>query len=170
VYTEIFERCIVIILKHEGGYVNNPNDFGGETKYGIAKRFFPHEDIKNLTIERAKYLYFHSYWLPMKLDGIIKPENVLEIFDMGVNAGKGNAIRIAQRVVKVDADGFCGPMTKAAINTYKRIGLVNGKEVEFDFLHDYKMARVQYYLKISNRRDNKVFLKGWLNRVSNCHF
>lgn len=156
-YTKNFERCIPIILKHEGGYVNNIHDFGGETKYGIAKRFFPDEDIKNLTIDRAKYLYFHSYWLPLKLDGIVKPENILEIFDMAVNSGKGNAIKIAQRVAGVKADGQCGPVTKAAINAME------------DFLQKYKQARVEYYIKVSKRRNNKIFLKGWLNRVKNCH-
>ena len=46
----LFDKCMLIIFKHEGGYVNDPDDWGGETKYGIAKRFFPNEDIKNLTM------------------------------------------------------------------------------------------------------------------------
>ena len=49
-----FEEIIEIVLEHEGGYVNDPDDAGGETKYGIAKRWYPDVDIKNLTKEQAK--------------------------------------------------------------------------------------------------------------------
>ena len=51
-YTE-FDEIIEVVLKHEGGYVNDPDDPGGETKYGISKKAYPDEDIKELTIERA---------------------------------------------------------------------------------------------------------------------
>ena len=46
-----FNNIIEVVLQHEGGYVNDPNDLGGETKYGITKRFYPDVDIKNLTKE-----------------------------------------------------------------------------------------------------------------------
>ena len=49
-----FDDIIDIVIKHEGGYVNDPTDLGGETKYGITKRFYPDVDIKNLTEEEAK--------------------------------------------------------------------------------------------------------------------
>ena len=49
-----FNEIIEKVLEHEGGYVNDPKDLGGETKYGITKRFYPDIDIKNLTIEQAK--------------------------------------------------------------------------------------------------------------------
>ena len=49
-----FNNIIEVVLKHEGGYVNDPKDLGGETKYGITKRFYPDVDIKNLTKEKAK--------------------------------------------------------------------------------------------------------------------
>lgn len=157
-YPELFERCMVVIFKHEGGYVNNPNDYGGETKFGIAKRFFPDIDIKHLTKEEAKRIYFDYYWSRMRLDGIHSPEAVLELFDMGVNAGKSNAIRIAQRVCGAIPDGVIGPDTTHRINIMPT------------FVRYYKQARVEYYLKVSTRRNNKVFLKGWLNRVSSTHF
>jgi len=147
-----------VIFKHEGGYVNNPNDWGGETNYGIAKRFFPDVDIKNLTQEGAKEIYYQWYWQPMKLTGIYSPDSILEIFDMGVNAGKVNAIRMAQRVVNATPDGKMGPMTTKSINNLP------------DFVKRYKQARVEYYMRIALKRNNKVFLKGWLNRVSSCRF
>ena len=52
-----FDSAFTIILGSEGGYVNDPRDSGGETKYGIAKKFYPNLDIKNLTVEQAKAIY-----------------------------------------------------------------------------------------------------------------
>ena len=49
-----FDDIIEIVLHHEGGYVNDPKDPGGETNFGIAKRSHPDVDIKNLTIDGAK--------------------------------------------------------------------------------------------------------------------
>ena len=52
-----FEEIIESVLKHEGGYVNDPHDRGGETNFGITKKFYPNVDIKNLTKEQAKKIY-----------------------------------------------------------------------------------------------------------------
>lgn len=49
-----FDKAFEIVIGHEGGYVNNPKDPGGETKYGISKRTYPNEDIRGMTLERAK--------------------------------------------------------------------------------------------------------------------
>lgn len=57
-----FDRAFLIILKHEGNYVNHPSDPGGETNYGISKRAYPDLDIKNMTIEQAKEIYKKDYW------------------------------------------------------------------------------------------------------------
>lgn len=158
--SEIFNKCIEIILKNEGGYVNHPSDPGGETKYGIAKRFFPEEDIKNLTIDRAKELYYDKYWLKMKLDGINSHEAVLQLFDFGVNAGTRRAIKKAQQILLVKVDGYIGKNTINAINNYKG-----------DFVEDYKHTRRVYYEDLADRKPSlKVFLKGWLNRVDHTHF
>ena len=56
-----FDEIIDITLHHEGGYVHAPKDLGGETNYGIAKRFYPEVDIKNLTKEEAKDIYRRDY-------------------------------------------------------------------------------------------------------------
>jgi|SRR3990167_2887359 len=164
-YPEAFNKCIEIVLKSEGGFQRNPNDSGNwsngklvGTKYGIAARFFPGLDIKNLTIEGAKTIYYEKYWKPMNLIGITSGDVVLQIFDFGVNAGRGTSIRIAQRLVKVKADGKLGPISKYAINNFP------------DFLDAFKTARILYYRKIAEKPRNAGFLQGWLNRVSNTHF
>jgi lysozyme family protein len=58
----IFNKAFEDVLGLEGGYVNNPHDPGGETKWGISKKRYPKEDIKNLSVERAKALYKRDYW------------------------------------------------------------------------------------------------------------
>ena len=63
-----FDILVKKVLKHEGGYVNDPSDPGGETKYGISKRAFPDLDIKNLTEEQAILIYYDEYWLDAKVD------------------------------------------------------------------------------------------------------
>jgi lysozyme family protein len=58
----LFHKIIPFIMEHEGGYVNHPNDPGGETKYGISKRSYPHLDIKDLTQQDAVRIYYDDYW------------------------------------------------------------------------------------------------------------
>lgn len=152
-----FKKCIPIILKHEGGYVNNPNDPGGETNFGISKRSFPEINIKLLTPVKAADIYYHYYWLPMKLDKIINENIQLELFDFGVNAGKFRAIKKAQQICMIKEDGIIGKQTIEAINNYKD-----------DFVKDYKHLRKVYYEYIANKNPKlKGFLKGWLKRVDN---
>ena len=57
-----FDEIIEVVLHHEGGYVNDPKDPGGETNYGISKRAYPDVDIKNLTEDGAKDIYRRDYW------------------------------------------------------------------------------------------------------------
>lgn len=157
--TDLFNKCVEVILKNEGGYVNHPNDPGGETNFGIAKRYFPNEDIKNMTEERAKEIYYSKYWFPMRLEGINSYEAVLQLFDFGVNAGKTRAIKTAQSLVEVIPDGICGRRTRDAINNYRG-----------DFVKDYKAHRRGYYERLAERKPRmRVFLKGWLNRVEHTH-
>jgi len=56
------------VLKREGGYVDDPTDRGGETKYGISKRSYPQLDIKNLTLEQALEIYRKDYWKPSRVE------------------------------------------------------------------------------------------------------
>jgi lysozyme family protein len=137
--------------------VNDFDDKGGETNYGISKRAFPNEDIKNMTVARAKVLYYNYYWLPMNLDGL-SDEAALEIFDFGVNAGRWRAVRTAQNLVGVRADGVVGPITKKAINEFD------------DFVAKYKQCRKVFYEHIAAKRNNQKFLRGWLRRVDNTRF
>lgn len=90
------------LLKWEGGYDNDPDDPGGETKYGIDKRSHPKEDIRNLTKERATQIYWEEYWLRPNSCDNYKPGMGEVIFNCRVNAGLG-------RVNKILATGASTP-------------------------------------------------------------
>ncbi len=81
-----FDRAIKFVLYHEGGYVNNPNDPGGETNFGISKRAYPRLDIKHLTEDQARDIYKKDYWMPCGADAL-SDELALIHFDTAVNMG-----------------------------------------------------------------------------------
>jgi lysozyme family protein len=59
-----FNTAVALVLKHEGGLVDNPQDPGGLTNFGISKRAYPSLDIANLTVDDAKAIYQRDYWKP----------------------------------------------------------------------------------------------------------
>ena len=159
-YTDLFSRCIEVILLNEGGYVNDPDDPGGETNFGITKRDYPDLDIKRLTRNEAIQIYFQDYWSKMNLLGIIDESVVLEVFDMGVNAGPKTAIKIVQRVVGVLIDGVIGPITEQAINTST-----------LDVAAEYRDMRKKFYFALVRRKPwLHKFLEDWVNRANDAHF
>ena len=156
-YPVLFEKCIKVVFKNEGGYCWNKLDPGGETNMGICKKYYPDEDIKNLTKERAKEIYYWDYWEPMHLEGIYNQNLMLQVFDMGVNAGIKRSARILQKIVGAWRDGIIGQKTKFLVNTYKG-----------DLLDDFKQARADYYVSLVDKNPSmRVFLKGWLQRIDN---
>ena len=91
-----FEKSIKEVLKHEGGYVHDPHDRGGETNFGISKRAHPDVDIKNLTEEHAIGIYHEHYWIPSKAEKL--PERLQGYyFDMCVNLGQRNSVKVLQK-------------------------------------------------------------------------
>lgn len=155
-----FDRAFEILVSptHEGGYVNNPNDPGGETKYGISKRSYPEEDIPNLTLERAKELYFRDFWAPSGGDRL-PPELRYEMFDLAVNTSARLrptvAIKLLQRAVGAVPDGIYGPETFAKIAA---------QPVE-KTLRRLTSARIRYYTALPSKWwDN--FGRGIMNRVA----
>ena len=146
-----FEQAVAVILHHEGVYVNDPRDPGGETKYGISKRAYPNENIKNLTVERAKQIYRRDYWDRLRCDQM--PYGVaLTAFDFGVNAGVGVAARMLQGIVGASNDGIIGPASLRAINAKDPAVL----------LRDYTTERLRYY---SGLNGWKHYSKGWTRRI-----
>ena len=157
-----FEKALKRILKHEGGFVNDPLDYsGGMTNLGVTKRvweeFVGHPvseaDMRALTPEKVGSMYKLKYWnssycevLPKGLDYVV--------FDFAVNAGTGRSVKTLQQAIGCVADGVIGPKTMAAING------ANAK----DIIAKFSDARTDFYQGIVARKPDQVrFIKGWLN-------
>src|SRR3972149_3920166 len=108
-------------LEHEGGYVNDPHDPGGETQFGISKRRYPHLDIKNLTLDVACHLYKKDYYDVLRCEQFTSGQVRWKVFDIGVNMGVRTAAKLLQMAVLVTADGIIGPATIAATNAMQPI-------------------------------------------------
>jgi hypothetical protein len=87
---ENFDKAIAFTLAHEGGYSDNKNDPGGETNFGICKRYHTNVDIKNLTKDKAAVIYHTEYWNAMGCDDLPSPLDIV-VFDCAVNPGNGRA-------------------------------------------------------------------------------
>lgn len=147
-----FDKAFERLIGHEGGYVNDPRDPGGETKFGISKRSYPAEDIKGLTLERAKAIYRRDFWGAAGCDAVPGAMK-FDLFDMAVNSGPVTAIKTLQRSAGVTPDGLLGPITLQALNSTPAPRLVarfNGHRL--DFMTDLKTW--------------SVFGKGWAKRVA----
>lgn len=107
-FDEAFDR----LIGHEGGYVNDPSDPGGETNWGISKRSYPTVDIKNLTRDSAKEIYRRDFWEPL---GEAHPAIKYQVFDFAVNSGIQTAIRKLQSAIGVADDGHWGPRSATAL-------------------------------------------------------
>lgn len=147
----IWNTAINHTLELEGGYVNDPKDSGGETKYGISKTAYPNEDIANLTLDRAKEIYHRDYWDRCKCDNIPDALSVA-VFDFAVNSGVKTAIKKLQIALGVKADGIIGNQTLGACN---RLPV---KKV----LDDYMDLRLDFLMSLKSW---KHFGNGWGKRV-----
>lgn len=110
-----FNTAIERILAHEGGYVHDSRDPGGETQWGISKRSYPDTNIRTLTREGAKLIYEADFWRPVVstvTDGALQ----FQLLDAAVNHGMGNAVRFLQRAVGVADDGHWGLRSQAALS------------------------------------------------------
>ena len=136
------------------GYVNDPDDMGGETKFGVATKANPDLNIRNLTWHQAKEVYFNRYWLAGKCDKLPSRVAVLH-FDVCVNNGVGRAAIFLQRSIAVTPDGAIGPATLAKLNAVDPIAVCNR-------ISD---IREQFYRDIVTNKPVQVkFLAGWLRR------
>lgn len=128
-----FNQAIERVLGHEGGYVNNPNDPGGETQWGISKRSYPEVDIKALTRDDAKLIYFNDFWTRVNADQLYDGV-AYQTLDFAINSGCQTAIRYLQRALGVADDGHWGPISAAAaasMSESDQIMKINGERLDF---------------------------------------
>lgn len=109
-----WQRCVAFTLEQEGGLVDDPNDPGGLTNFGISQRAYPGVDIRGLTAATASDIYGRDYWARVAGDSL--PIGVdLMVFDMAVNAGVERSAEILQGCVGAAQDGAIGPATLGAV-------------------------------------------------------
>lgn len=157
---ERFARCLPLILKHEGGYVDHPKDPGGATNRGVTQATYdawrrsqslPGRSVRNITEAEVAAIYRKAYWLAASCD-LLPPGVDYITFDLAVNSGIGRAAKMLQEVVGVPADGKIGPKTLAAVRA---------------------LPRAEVVLRMRNRREKfyrslkifPTFGKGWLRRL-----
>lgn len=149
--TEQFERAFHIVMRLEGGYVNDPHDNGGATKYGISQARYPNLDIEELTEAKAKAIYRRDFWDAYRCGELPWPIAFL-IFDGVLNHHPLRPIRWLQQAVGVTADGLLGPRTVAAAKACRDpIGVAR----------DMTMQRIEYVKQLA---DYPRFGKGWHSR------
>lgn len=145
-----FNKAVAFVLHHEGGYVNDPKDPGGETRYGISKRAYPNVDIRNLTKDDAINIYKRDYWDKLP-DGLPMPVHCA-LFDCAVNTGISRAIRLLQSAIKATPDGQWGRLSQTALN----------KLSTENILLRFATERIMFYCSLSTFAR---FGKGWVSRT-----
>ena len=143
-----FDRAVALVPRHEGGYVKDPRDSGGETHYGISKRAYPHLDIQALTPAEASVLYRRDYWERCHCDDL-PPDVALLVFDAAVNQGTSQAIRFLQEAACVRVDWVIGPVT---LEGARQGGVA----------HRLAVLRALRYTRLPSFN---IYGNGWLNRL-----
>ena len=152
-----YRECVDLVLKSEGGWVNNPKDPGGETNLGVTKAVWeewvghPVTTMKNLTKDDVAPLYEQRYWRPCY--GEVLPRGLdFIVFSMGVNAGPGRSVKLFQQSIGCVPDGVIGPATRSLICASNTATLIA----------KFSEVRREYYRSL---KTFPVFGKGWLSRV-----
>jgi len=154
-----FLRCLQEVLRHEGGYVNHPDDPGGMTNLGVTKRVWEafkgrevdESAMRSLTVDDVTPLYRDRYWTVVKGDSL--PAGIdLCVFDMAVNSGPKRAGITLQKALGVNPDGVIGPRTIQAASIVHADGLI----------HDICDARMQFLRSLPTF---PTFGRGWTRRV-----
>ena len=159
-----FEKIFDYLLKVEGGYSNDKYDAGGETKYGIteedARKYGYKGRMRDLQLGAARDIYDKKYYHKNGLDTLKSDNIALSVCDFIVNSGAWGAKKAQAALNELGfdlrVDGILGEKSLAALNEVD----------EAKFLEKYHDLQRRYYRAIvANKPSQKVFLKGWLNRV-----
>lgn len=170
-----FASAFAATMKAEGGYVNDPQDPGGETYKGIARKMnskwdgwividmmkkernFPANLDGNAQLqEKIMSFYEINYWDKVRGDEI-KDQHIAEsIFDFAVNAGPITSAKLAQITVGAEPDGVIGGVTLQKIND----------DDPRAFLALFALNKIARYVHICDKRqDSKKFFFGWVKRT-----
>lgn len=146
-----FDRAVELVLRHEGGYVNDPDDRGGQTKYGISARAYPKLDIKALTRDQAVEIYRADYWERHGFHRLEHPVLAAKVFDVAVTVGPGRAVRWLQKAAGAPQDGLIGPVTASAVNLAEPVAIMGR----------FLGQAAKHYLALAQPK----FQPGWIRRL-----
>jgi len=151
-----FETAFDLLMTHEGGFSNHPDDPGGATMYGVTEVVARAEGytgpMRELTLDFAKSVYRKRYWDACRCD--LMPDQLrYPLFDAAVNSGPKQSIKWLQSALMVKADGTWGPVTQQAANNC------------FPQIVRQKMIgnRLRFMTELSNWPS---FSKGWARRIA----
>lgn len=157
-----FEKAMITTFRAEGGCVNDPNDSGGYTCYGISQNNNPDIDVKNITRADAENIAYNKYY---KQYGIhLLPDHIRgDVFMMSWGAGPITAIR-----------RFCKFLGIAERNTIDAEVVAAAENYNGDLHNDFLDNQKEFYVDISKINNNHIYLKGWMNRLrlkreNGCH-
>jgi lysozyme family protein len=158
----VFEDVKAEIIEVEGSvYTNDPDDPGGETKYGISKRAYPDLDIFNLTESQALEIYERDYWIKYGLSQFKTQSVANKVMLAIINMGDYEAIMGLQRAIchcglLVNVDGKIGRMTFTGANTAPQLWMLDILSIEY----------VNHYIDLVDRNEKLLkFLHGWIKRA-----
>ena len=167
-----FEKAHAFVSRMEGGFVDDPADPGGITNYGVSLRFLKSQgldvgdidgdgdidadDIRALTPELAARVLRRVFWDVFPLD-IVPDPLAVAVYDTAVNMGIGQASRLTQKALGLEADGCWGPMTWAAIKNCSAPHIVALSLVNY--------RRARYTALVRNNPALGKFSRGWENRM-----
>ena len=155
-----FDKCLTMLLAHEGGFVSHPADPGGMTNLGVTRKTWEaytdqdasEAEMRALTPAKVAPLYKERYWDEVRGDDL--PSGVDHaVFDFAVNSGPVRAIRTLQMVLDIPADGRIGP------RTLKAVAMTPAKTIIADLCN----ARVEF---LSGLKTYPTFGRGWVRRVN----
>jgi len=155
-----FDPALRLLLRHEGGFVNHPNDPGGMTNLGVTKAVWEahkgapvtEADMRALTPEAVQPVYKARYWDAIQGDALPYGLDYC-VFDCAVNSGPGRAIKLLQYVLYTKVDGVLGKHTLAALQRADPTGMIE----------DYSQKRLDFLKSLPTWT---TFAKGWGQRVS----
>ena len=151
---ENFDKCLEMLLHHEGGYVWHEEDPGGETNLGVTKKVYQDwggtKDMIDLTVEDVAPIYKKNYWDRCKCDELGSGLD-WAVFDWAVNSGTRRVSKALQKACGAERDGVIGGKTLA---------LANGQDVKY-MIEEIGVIRQSFYESL---RTFKTFGRGWTRR------
>ena len=151
---ENFDKCLEMLLHHEGGYVWHEEDPGGETNLGVTKKVYQDwggtKEMIDLTVEDVAHIYKKNYWDRCKCDELGSGLD-WAVFDWAVNSGTKRVSKALQKACGAERDGVIGNKTLA---------LANGQDVKY-MIEEIGVIRQSFYESL---RTFKTFGRGWTRR------